>query len=164
MTESGTVTASPCTFPPASFTANRTPSMIPREFVPVRSTTSTAIWIGAECGGGVGRGGVAGGFVAGAEEVATLGDVNGSELGPTAGEEVAKPPAWAGDCVGPPPTSPLPPRRRPAPMPPTRAATDRPADCEFGPGWIAIEPALMARELAPQEPVPPDPPDPPEPP
>src|SRR3954452_2351793 len=93
MTESGTVTASPCTFPPASFTANRTPSMIPREFVPVRSTTSTAIWIGAACGGGVGGGGVAGGAVAGAEDVATLGDVDGSELGPTAGEEVANPPA-----------------------------------------------------------------------
>src|SRR3954471_5403627 len=120
MTESGTVTASPCPFPPACLAASRTPSMIPREFVPVRSTTSTAIWIGAECGGGVGGGGVAGGSVAGAEavaavggggvaggsvagaeDVATLGDVDGSELGSTAGEEVAKPPAWAGDGVGP---------------------------------------------------------------
>jgi hypothetical protein len=62
--------------------------MIPRELVPVRSTTSTAIWIGAACGGGVGGGGVAGGSVAGAEDVATLGDVDASELATMAADEL----------------------------------------------------------------------------
>src|SRR3954453_17093299 len=131
MTESGTVTASPCTFPPASFTANRTPSMIPREFVPVRSTTSTAIWIGAECGGGVGGGGVAGGSVAGAEDVATLADVDGSELGPTAGEEVAKPPAWAGDGVGPAPARAPPPSNKNSPMTANNRAAAVPRRLQF---------------------------------
>src|SRR4029079_13802156 len=51
--DAGTVTGTPFTSPPASFPASRTPSMIPREFVVSRSTTSTAILIG---GGGVGRG------------------------------------------------------------------------------------------------------------
>ena len=65
--------------------------MIPREFVPVRSTTSTAIWTG-DAVRGVG-GGVTGAGVSDGDGVAVLAVGVGVGIGVTSGDALASPPA-----------------------------------------------------------------------